>query len=67
MAQLSSGHTHLSQLGHFFILFSSDQSLVVPLTPPRPLNVEISELVKMETYGGCLHIVFIKLHVKGFS
>jgi len=42
MAPLSSGHTHLSQFGHFFLIyfFSSDQSLV-PLTPPRPLNVEI--------------------------
>jgi len=62
--QLSSGHTHLSQLGHFFLFiffFSSDQSLV-PLTPPRLLNVEIWRLM-----GGCLHIVFIKLHVKGLS
>jgi len=40
MVQLSSGHTYLSQLGHFLLFFSYDQSLV-PLTPPKPLNVEI--------------------------
>jgi len=53
-----------SCVSFFFLFFSSDQSLV-PLTPPRTLNVEIWELVKMEIYGGCLHIVFIKLHIKG--
>jgi len=61
MTQPSSGHTNLTQIVHFF---SSDQLLVL-LTPPKTLNVEICELVKWETYWGLLAYCFLMHHVKG--
>jgi len=48
----------IGALFHIFFFLSSDRSLV-PLTPPRPLNLEILELVKMETYGGVVCILFL--------
>jgi len=42
--------------------------MIITLSKLKKINNNVGEngeLVKMETYGGCLHIVFIKLHVKG--
>jgi len=55
----------LIPIGALF-LFSSDQ-LLVPLFPLRSLKVEIWELVKMEIYGGCLHIFLLSFMSKGSS